>query len=364
MTFMPPPMRTMGVRVTNGGIECIWCPDFVEKRTLEELIATIQHEIEHLLRLHCIRGHGSKEKFLWNIAADMCVNGRADSPRIGYQEGQNLILPFGADSKKHMVWIPEKWAQGETAEYYYEQLQTSDDETAKMYREAAEGAEIYGWMVDNHDFWQETEMTPEEIRQIIRDVAQQSVEKARGNVPGHVAGLLETLADPIVSWRQLLRNYFGRHLGSRRKTYNRRDRRRDIFGSKGISHHAAAKASVIVDTSGSISQDELQQFFAEIESIAYKARVCMLQWDADFQGFTPRYRRGDWKKIEIKGRGGTSMDAAVDWIEANGLAGDVCILLTDGYTPWPDPKPFPMINCITSEVEGPPWGHVIRLKDM
>jgi len=368
MDFMPEGSRTMGVRVAGGRVECIWCREFVDGRSLEELIACLQHEVEHLLRMHCVRA-GDRNPFLWNIAVDMTVNGRADSPRIGYHDTSNVILPLGPDSKDKMVWIPADWPSNETAEHYYDKIMQKNDKFAqeifKLMQEAEKnGGKVPDGMVDNHAFWSKTEMTPDEIRQIVHDVAQQSVEKSKGNVPGHVAALLEKLADPIVGWRQLLRQYLGRHLGDRRSTYSRRCRRNDRFGTKGISHHAAARACVIVDTSGSISESELSQFFAEIEAIAYRVRVCMVEWDAQLQAFHPRYRRGDWKHIQIKGRGGTAMDDAVDWVEENGVAGDVCIMLTDGYTGWPNKKPFPMINCITTDADGPSWGHVVRLQEM
>ena len=117
-----------------------------------------------------------------------------------------------------------------------------------------------------------------------------------------------------------------------------------------------------MDTSGSIDGAALGQFFGELESATDSAVCSLLQWDMVFQSFAPRYRRGQWHSIEVKGRGGTAMDEAVYWLENNNLVGDVCILLTDGYTQWPTKKSFPFITCITTDAPGPDWGRVIRLK--
>lgn len=205
-------------------------------------------------------------------------------------------------------------------------------------------------------------MSKDEIRQLIHDAAVHAASRSQGRMPGHLSDLLKQLAEPIVSWRQIMRLYLGRHLGDRRKTYSRRDRRRDLFGLPGISHHAAATASVVVDTSGSISKEDLEQFFAEIDALAYRTRVCILQWDHAFQGFTPRYRRGDWKKIKIHGRGGTDMAAPVEWLLENRLIGDVCVMLTDGYCNYTEPRSFPMLTCITTPGGAEPnWGRVIYL---
>jgi predicted metal-dependent peptidase len=148
-------------------------------------------------------------------------------------------------------------------------------------------------------------------------------------------------------------------------TWSRRNRRRDEFGIKGVSHHATSKLGVIIDTSGSICSDELKQFFAEIEAISYRAKTWILQWDAGFQDYAAKYRRGDWKNIQIKGRGGTDMAAAVQWVVDNKVQADAVVLLTDGYTPWPEKTPFPMIFCVTDENQvenAPEWGTRCHVK--
>lgn len=360
MGWLPEHRRTMAVGVFRGGrIECIWYGPFVEARTTEELIGCIEHEIEHLVRVHCTR-LGSRIAFIWNLASDMAVNGRADLPRIGYRDA-SIVLPLGPDSKETMIWIPKDWPDDETADYFYEKIMVDKDwEWAR--RAAANGDECPAGMIDDHGYWGNTDLSPEEVRQCVQNVVSQATSRVAGKVPGHLVSVLERLGKPIVSWNQVLRQYFGRHLGNRRKTYSRRDRRNDTFGSPGISHHAAAKASIIIDTSGSISDNDLSQFFAEIETICYKARVCLLQWDHAFQSFTPRYRRGDWKKIKIKGRGGTDMSAPVEYLYERGMIGDLCIMLTDGYCSYTTPKPFPMITCITTrDGDRPNWGRVLDM---
>jgi predicted metal-dependent peptidase len=169
---------------------------------------------------------------------------------------------------------------------------------------------------------------------------------------------IEELNKPVVRWRELLRIYLGKHCGNKRHTYARRNRRYRQFGIKGESHHAAATATVIVDTSGSISTEEIQQFFGEIESILYRTTVTLVQCDAVVH-HCAKYKRGDWRKIEVKGRGGTNMVAAFDYIEKNQAVGDVVILLTDGETPWPEDRGYPSIFVITRAPSGPKWGHSI-----
>jgi len=216
--------------------------------------------------------------------------------------------------------------------------------------------------VDDHSTWTQSDISHDEARQLVHDMVKEATDKSQGHTPGHLAQAIDELKKPIVRWREILRQIIGTHVGNRRKTYARRNRRYDIWGIKGISHHAAATVSVIIDTSGSIGTKELEQFFGEIEAISYRAKVNVLQWDHAFQGFD-QYRRGDWKKITANGRGGTDMAAPVKWLEENGQVADLQIMLTDGYCNWPAPREYPMVFCITTDnTSEPEWGVSIRMK--
>lgn len=377
MPWKPEEERTMGVRImSNGEIQCLYYPPFVDSLTLEELYGVIQHEIEHIVRCHCLRV-GSRHPVLWNIAADFTVNGTQANPRIGYVDSNKTILPL--DGK--ICWIPPDWPGDETAEYYYSRLV---DEAEMVCENCAKGgapiegdseggkcskcggpcvpkSAADGEMIDDHSIWNQSEVSDDEARQIVKDMVQQVSAKCPGSVPGHLAEVIKALSKPVVRWRELLRHYFGRHVGNRRYTYSRRSRRHDSFGVKGVSHHAAATVNVIIDTSGSISSKDLAQFFAEIDMISSRATVNILQWDTKFQGYS-KYRRGAWRNFSVHGRGGTCMTSAVHYLRDNGLVADVQVMLTDGYTSWADDVNFPFITVLTTQDSNPPpYGHVVRM---
>lgn len=394
--------RTMGVWIkSNGSIECIWYPGFVAKCSLEELICVVKHELEHIVRLHCIR-RDSRDPKIWNIAADMCVNGKRSRPQISCQSDSKVILPLDGNC----IWLPEEWDHN-GAEHLYHDMETNnkcpncgkphrkkgngqqgqegqgqgDDEDQDGQgqgddgnQEGGNGGHSHskdgehcdcggcGQMVGDHTVWQSTEVSQEEARQIVKGIVENAVEKSQGKVPGHLQGAVDNLKDPVVPWSYLLRNFLGRHCGNKRSTYSRANRRFDAFGVKGYSKRAAGEGVVIIDTSGSISQEELGAFFGEIEAISAKSRIHLLQWDAEFQGYS-LYRRRDWKKIKINGRGGTDMAGPVEWICENIPMPDFVVMLTDGWCNWATEKPFPMITVITEEGrEGPGWGKTVYLQ--
>ena len=405
MAWIPEQERTMGVRImSNGQVECIYYPPFVNSLNIKELFAVIQHEIEHIVRVHCIRV-GDREPQAWNIAADMTVNGPKSKPRIGYNDPSTneIIIPL----KDRIIWIPEDWAKDSTSEAYYSQLKKrqhikvchscgrqvksgngkpesnesgsnesgSNESGSKISHDSCpicgqsndntyEYGDIKGKAIDNHSIWNQSDASDDAARQIVRDLVDEATQKCQGQYPGHLQTAIQLLGKPIVRWREMLRHYLGKHVGNRRVTYSRRNRRHDRFGVPGVSHHAAASVNVIIDTSGSIREKELEQFFAEIDSISSRAKTMVLQWDAAFQGYSP-YRRNDWKNFKINGRGGTDMAKPVEWLIANNQIADVQVMLTDGYCNYTDRKNvnFPMITVITNDnTEDPPYGHVVRMK--
>jgi predicted metal-dependent peptidase len=377
-------VQTMGVCARYNKIYCYWNRDFVDSLTTAEVYGVIMHELEHLVRSHITRQRDMGcDPFIWNIAADMCINGKKNSPKIGYDTSCQPIMPF-PDS---IVWIEDNWPDNETAEYYYNRLIEENEALKQMMKIGAKLKDILNGdgsgssggsltkeqikeikdlydkasKMDSHDPWQLSDMAASQVRQLVASMAREAQSRAAGKTPGHISELIDELCTPVVDWRQVLRKFFDRHVGNRRFTYARRSRRYGGFGTKGISRHAAAEISVIVDTSGSISQDDLGQFFAEIESMCSCAKIGVLQWDHDFQGYERSYRRNDWKNIEIKGRGGTDMEAPVHWLIKNKLVGNACVMLTDGYCSYAKEQAFPMITCLCEDGSEPNWGMVVHM---
>jgi predicted metal-dependent peptidase len=310
----------------------------------------------------------------------MAVNGKKSNPRVGYRERGKVTPPY-----EDLIYCPENVDDNLSAEEYYKMINNKEmgkskgkgqgqgqgqgqegQEQGQQSQEGSGEENPYGNTVDDHSTWSQSDVSEDEARQIVKDISDQASQKSQGHVPGHLKEILKSLDKPVVHWKELLRALMGTYVGNRRLTYSRRNRRHDSFGKPGVSHHAACTVSVIVDTSGSVSTHMLQQFFTEIEAVCYRAKVFVLQWDHAFQGYG-RYRRGDWKRIHVRGRGGTDMAAPVKWLEEQGMIGNACIMLTDGFCNWPDKKGFPMIFVVAREggdeiKDGPKWGNLVHMK--
>jgi len=337
-------IQTAGVAIDDcGKIHFYYNPDFIETLSVEQCYSLLIHECEHLIRLHPTRIHPDYHAKAWNVAIDMAINGHRSDPRCTYVDGKTgekiVVTEDGC-------YVPPEWEDGLTGEEYYKLLM--EEHSRENQESPAEGK---GSPADNHDVMtSKTTASPDIARQVVEATVNKAKEASQGHVPGHLEQFLDKLSEPVVRWSDYLKNFLGRNFGGTRRTYARRNRRRDSFGSKGSSHRAVGIVGVIVDTSGSISDKDLQDFFSEIEAISHKASTWVLQWDTQFCGMHTNYRRGDWKDIKIGGRGGTHMDEAQNWVVENGVKADAVVMLTDGYTGWrQEPMGCPFFACITPD---------------
>lgn len=375
-------VKTLGVRMKSGGrVECMWSPRFIEAiGDVEPLMACIQHEIEHVVRLHICR-RGARDPQMSNIATDMCVNGPESNPRI---DKLPMIPVFDDDGKRIKdappFWFPEgekDLATDATAEEVYTWL---DKKSSKEFVDSACQSDLHssskkqdgkskskrveGTTIDDHSVWDKSEVSEDEARQIVKDMVDQATKKA-GSAPGHLKEAINQLQDPKVNWKYVLKQWCGRCLGGKRRTYSRRNRRFDWFGIPGRSNHATVPLLVGVDVSSSVASNVkmLEQFFTEIEQMSHQFKITLVLWDAKIQMPATRYHRGDWRKIPAKGGAGTNVIHFFEYLKKERLLHNVIICLTDGeVNGWPQPiVETPVLWAITTEVK-PPWGQLVKIE--
>jgi predicted metal-dependent peptidase len=190
-----------------------------------------------------------------------------------------------------------------------------------------------------------------EAKQIAREVAKEIVahaKKHRGAIPGWLQREASVVAESKVPWQQELRAAIKNRLDSakfnrRRPTYKKISRRTDWFGSgivlPGRSGYCP-RVAVIIDTSGSMNQNELDSCFSEIagilKSVSAGAPVKLVCADTQIHTVKSLRSVGDLVSTEMRGGGGTDMAAVMAKVAEVIEGCDVLVVLTDGYTPWPN----------------------------
>ena len=340
-------VNTMGVRIIRRGlVECIYNLEFVESLSLPELIAVLRHEVEHIIRMHLARVRYIKDENhnkLWNIACDWTINGVKNQRNIDDLPDMACYVPASGDVGWDDCDLTELEELG-TAEEYYDWLLKN----IKIIKVGGNGnGDGDSGGIDNHEVWSQSSASKEDMRCTAKDLTRQATQNV-GSTPGHLVDSISKLDRPTQNWLFRLKNIIGRVAGNKRRTYAKWHRRRDSFGVKGISRRASIPITVCTDTSGSVSKKMLERIFTEIEAMSSYFRITLVQFDHEVQSVT-KYHKGDWRSIEIKGRGGTSFDSLLEYLEKEKIINKMTFILSDGYCSVPSPRPYPVTWVIWGE---------------
>jgi predicted metal-dependent peptidase len=119
---------------------------------------------------------------------------------------------------------------------------------------------------------------------------------------------------------------------------------------------------VVLDTSGSISKNELTEFISELQTLEYIVpEYTVMTADAKVHEIV---KVKDLKelvsKIKFEGGGGTDFRDVFQKVKKC----NVMIFFTDGYTTYPENPPgYPVLWILTKSNEKPPWGIVAHILD-
>lgn len=338
---------TMAVGIVAGQPRLFVNPVFfaTELRSEPMRIGVLKHEVLHLLFKHLFRFMPHYDAELYNIAADLVVNQYIGSWRI----------PSSAITLKTFSEL-ELEPERET-EYYYNALRKAQEEPANAGAEVLEA--VYGKpRHSDHSTWSKTDRQESsladvaeiELDRLIVQAYSRCTVKQRGTIPGNIAELIQEMIErraPKVDWRRALRIFSSTSRKTViRSTMKRPSKRFHTF--PGIRIRRFQKLMVILDTSGSVDEDELAAFFVEIHGM-YRAGadISVMEADADVQrvfkytGHLPK---------ELHGRGGTSFDPPFEWLRLHRREQyDACIYLTDGEAPAPTVRPPCRLLWVVSE---------------
>lgn len=328
-------------------------PKFVAELSDQKGQSIVVHEGWHIALGHCLT-RGNRNPELWNIACDLAINSYLLTSKYDISDG--CIPGRGRFSR-----LPV----GKSAEWYFAELAKDPPPTGGNGKGKGDGTE--GQVLDHPQAGTEEAERDWEAGQT---AAAQAARQA-GNEPGYLSELLgKLLTKPTIAWHILLRRFLERS-SSDGYTYARFNRRfPDGFGGCRIPAKSSVSTGAFVfaiDTSGSMSQEDLGKGLGEMDSLLAKIpnSTCrVIQCDTVIHSDTV-YTASDsplYKKVAMKGRGGTSFAPVFERVKRT--APKCLIYMTDGYGDWPSIKKpgYPVLWVITNGGDkAAPFGKVITL---
>src|SRR5579859_1460125 len=306
-------------------------PDLVATWTAGEFGSVLVHHVCHLLRAHGERareaGVGPDDAAAWLRAADAEIND--DLVPAGLELPGSPIMPasLGADD-------------GLLAEEYF--LRADRTRRYDSWLNCGSGAD--GQPGDcgcpGVPQWQAGLLR----RQVAQDVLSHA--KQAGTVPAGMLRWAEQTLAPRVDWRRLLaaelRRAVAEVAGAVDYSYRKPSRRSAVAGAVVLPalRRPVPEVAVVCDTSGSMTDDLLAKALAEVEgllrSLGAARQLRVLACDT---AVSAAQRVASARQVELVGGGGTDMGAGIAAAGALRPRPAVCVVLTDGYTPWPAAAP-------------------------
>ena len=329
-------------------------PEFVRSLSPGQLDGLLLHEVLHAALLHVLR-RGPRGSILWNIAADIVVNGMI-------AEQGNFELPEGG--------IRDPKLEHLSVEEIYEILLKDFPHLSLNCPDLLEETPCDALGDPNNSSGSLGAARRTTLETHWRNAMQQAMVIARssnsqGYIPQGLRRELGALTKAQLDWR----SYLWRYLVQTPTDFSGFDRRfigRKLYleALEGESVHVF----VAVDTSGSIGDEQMRMFLSEVLGIlnSYPHLICQLYY-VDAEAYGPYTLESNAKIPSPVGGGGTSFVPFFDKVAENhkGETTAVCVYLTDGYGRFPSETPcLPVLWVVTPgwlDLERFPFGEAVRL---
>ena len=313
-------------------------------------IGLLKHELLHIMFHHFLLDTTMyPDAKLRNIAADIEINQFIDEQNkskewLGLTSVPNLVLPEKAGTRVYYDMIKDKASTCPQVQEWLDGLGDDSDEFA-----------------DGHGMWGDPNMDEatkkligKQLEHQVKEIAEHLDKKGsnfRGTLPGTLVEWIDSLFElpvPVTDWK----SYFKRFISSSDKVVTKKSRNKynkRFPGNPALKIKHKKNILVAIDTSGSVSSDNLVEFLGQLLHIHKTGHeVTVMECDAKITNIF-KYK-GD-KEIAITGRGGTDFQPAIDYFNQHIQIYNTLVFFTDGYAPAPTPPKRPMLWVMTKDGE-------------
>lgn len=336
--------RGVETAYTNGEV-LGFNPAFISGLSLSGTKALVAHEVMHLALMHHTRKKGRNHK-RWNVACDYAINGILAEAGFKVPEG----------------FLQDNLYAGLSAEAIYSRLPDGGGGEDENLPGPCGFGEVRDAPTPACGNFKQVEAN---WKIAIAQAARQA--HSMGNLPGGIRRLVDEIVYSAVNWRELLRHFI--ELDTR-SDYSwlppsRRSLSLGIY-LPGLHTKEPGLLVLAIDTSGSVDEQMLSQFAAEVSSLLedFDTTVHVLYCDTKVQGVQTVDRQDLPLRLTPQGGGGTDFRPVFDWVEKEGVSPCCLVYLTDleCYS-YPEQAPeYPVLwLCAEPARKKVPFGELINI---
>lgn len=367
-------------------ISLFYNPDFMDTLSNWEIRGVLTHEFYHLVFCH-LSARRKKPARMWNVATDLAINtiiienagkpvsgedGRDSRPlpRFALVPGQWPTKPDGRELSKEekegaeLATLIASFPKMQSSEWYFNKIMEAAKNFKKKDKSKSKAGEgepgepggdpfggeekwIDSW--DDHDPWDEVS---DEQREYVEGKAKAIIEKAVrhadqtatgwGSIPSELREDIRRSVSTIINWRAVLRQFIGSITRGGRTTSIKRINRRYPYIHPGVKRRYGAKLLIARDESGSVSNEMIELFFGELNTLTKKVEIDFLPFDCSCnEKEIVKWSKGTIPAAATKRTrgGGTDFNAPSKIFNDPKNRGrwDGMLIMTDGMAPQPGP---------------------------
>lgn len=353
---------------STDGRDVFYNEQFVSNLSEEQQVFVFAHEICHIAFDHIYRSK-NRDMDLWNIATDSVINA--------------LLKDDGLEVLESAIYNPD--AINYNAEQLYEKLLESkkNNPNNKQNIKCHDDHSIWGKVVEeSKEITNKNGDKPskeDHIKKLTKAGEKKAFEKNKEVRNAKLGELMDSLTEgaigtggttssldrlianvgnskPLIDWRRALRESL---------TYDVDWSYANATVEDGVvCAHLEEKpfpvTEIVLDTSGSISENLLRNFLRECKNIIKTSKVKVGCFDTAFYGFTEIKGDKDIDRMNFRGGGGTDFDVAVN---AFSKRSENKIIFTDGCARVPSKKCNVIWVVFGGHLIKPNGGKVIYIDD-
>ena len=291
--------------------------EFIEKLSDDELQGVIIHEILHLSLLHLSR-RKEREPLKFNICCDIVVNQLINDNGFKLPEGSIIPKNNEIEIWKQKIIDTNK----KIAEEIYDELKDN-----KKGKGNGKGNNQEGRFDEHFEKGENGERLTENERKAIekewnnRTEEALTISKMKGDLPQGIERIVGRLRESKINWKALLNQFIIKQIPYD-YTYSKPSKKSisvgtfmpDVLKQK-------VEVDVMIDLSGSIGQEEYDEFMSEVIGIAraFQEQLTMRVYSHDTEcydnGLIINGNIEKIKQMKLKGGGGTSFTEPIKYLE-------------------------------------------------
>jgi predicted metal-dependent peptidase len=324
---------------TNGK-QVLFNPDFCADLNDEEMKFLIAHECMHPMMEHNFRRQ-NRDPRKWNQAADYVINKLLVDEHIGKMPDCGLlsddIYNAGNGTSDGIYNILPETQEGENDPL--DNCMDGEGSPAEQEQQAAE------WKVK------------------VAQAAQAA--KMMGKMSAGLERMVESILQPKVHWSDVLQRFIVKHKTDDR-SFARPNRR---FIQQGmylpsVTGEALGEMAFAIDCSGSIGQEEIDQYAAEILKVQqdhHPQKLHIIYFDSEVCHYDV-YEQGEPPVIKPHGGGGTAFSPVFQYMRDNDINPVACVFLTDlCCNDFGDAPEYPVL-WVSTHSDQAPFGEIVMME--